>query len=67
MSLSASESEPLKENASQDIPGGPMIKTLCFHLQGAQVQSLVGELRSHMLCGMYPPQKKKIPRIKVIH
>ena len=26
-----------------------MVKTLRSHLQGAQVQSLVGELRSHML------------------
>ena len=27
-----------------------MVKTLCFNCRGAQVQSLVGELRSHKLC-----------------
>ena len=32
-----------------DFSGGPVVKTLHSHLQGAQVQSLVGELRSHML------------------
>ena len=34
----------------QDFPGGPVVKTLL--LQGVQVQSLVGELRSHMPYGM---------------
>ena len=32
-----------------DFPGGPVVKT-AFPLQGVQVQSLVGELRSHMPC-----------------
>ena len=27
-------------------PGGPVVKNPCFHCKGAQVQSLVGELRS---------------------
>ena len=30
-------------------PGGPVVKSLHFHLQGARVQSLVGELRSCLL------------------
>ena len=28
-----------------------MVKTLCFQMQGTQVLSLVGVLRSHILCG----------------
>ena len=27
-------------------PGGPVVKNPCFHWKGAQVQSLVGKLRS---------------------
>ena len=38
-----------KKNLYQNFPGGPMVnKTLCFQGRGAQVQSLVRELRSHM-------------------
>ena len=33
-------------------PGSPVVKTLGFYLQRAQVPSLVGELRSHMPRGM---------------
>ena len=33
----------------RDFPGDPVVKTLC-PLQGARVQSLVGELGSCMLC-----------------
>ena len=41
------------ENCSwRDFPGSPVIKTRSFPLQGAQVQSLVRELRSHMLPGV---------------
>ena len=32
----------------RDFPGGPMVKIL-LPMQGMQVQSLAGELRSHML------------------
>ena len=32
-------------------PGGPVVKTLCFHCRGHRF-SLVGELRSHMSCEM---------------
>ena len=32
-----------------DFPGGPGVKTLSFHCKGAQVRSLVGELRSFMV------------------
>ena len=39
-----------------------MVKTL-FPMQGAQVQSLVWELRFHMLCSTTPPSKKiRIPK-----
>ena len=31
----------------QEFPGGPVIRTPCFHCQGHRVQSLSGELRSH--------------------
>ena len=31
-----------------DFPGGPVIKSPCFHCRGTWVLSLVGELRSHM-------------------
>ena len=29
-------------------PGSPVVKTLCFQMQGMQVWSLVMELRSHL-------------------
>ena len=35
-----------------DFPGGPVVKTLLTMSGGARVQSLVGELRSYMLCAM---------------
>ena len=41
-----------------DFPGGPVVK---IPVQGAWVQSLVGELRSHMPYG----QKKKNPKHKI--
>ena len=31
-----------------DFPGGPVVR-ICLPVQGTQVQSLVGDLRSHML------------------
>ena len=33
----------------RDFPGDPVVKTV-FPLQGTQVQSLAGELRSHIPC-----------------
>ena len=42
------------------LPGdGPAVKTLVLPLQGAWVQFLVGELRSHMLCCMAKNKKLK--------
>ena len=36
-----------------NFPGGPVVRTLlCIEVQGAQIQSLVGELRSCELHGM---------------
>ena len=34
----------------RDFPGDPVVKTM-FPLQGTQVQSLAGELRSRIPCG----------------
>ena len=34
-----------KMSELRDFPGGPVVRTLCFHY-------LVGELRSHKPCGM---------------
>ena len=34
-----------------ELPGGPVVK-MVVPLQGARVQSLVGELEYHMLCGV---------------
>ena len=46
-----------------NFPGGPVVRTLlCIEVQGAQIQSLVGELRSCELHGM----AKKIIYICVI-
>ena len=33
---------------TRDLPGGPVVKILSFHCRGAQIRSLVRELRSHM-------------------
>ena len=41
---------------SQDFPGFPVVKTLCFQFR---VPSLAGELRSHMLQGVAKIYKKK--------
>ena len=43
----------------RDFPSGSVVKTPKLPMQGAQAQSLVGEVRSHMPCGM---AKKKNPR-----
>ena len=42
-------------NDSWDFPGGSVVKTSSFHCRGAQVGSLVGELRSHMPAWHDPP------------
>ena len=34
-----------------ELPGGSVVRMMVL-LQGAQVQSLVGELEYHMLCGV---------------
>ena len=44
-----------KSTSSWDFPGGPVVMTLWFQCKGVWVQSLVGELRSHMSHG----RKKK--------
>ena len=42
-----------------DFAGGPVVRTP-LPLQGAWVQSLVGELKSLMLCGVAKKKKKTI-------
>ena len=37
-----------KKSGFGDFPGSPVVKTRLLPMQAAQVQSLVGELRSHM-------------------
>ena len=41
-----------KNQLAREFPGGPVVKTPRSQCSGAQVQSLVGELRSHMLHGV---------------
>ena len=42
----------------RDFPGSPVVKIPCFQCRGAQVQSLVQELRSHMLCDTAKKKKE---------
>ena len=44
---------------SGDFPGGPVVRTPGFQVQGMWAPSLVGELRSHMV----PVQHSQILRI----
>ena len=46
-----------KDDAGYSLPGGPVVKTLSSNA-GAQVRSLVKELRSHMLHGEAKKKKK---------
>ena len=41
-----------------DFPGSPVVKTLLSNA-GAQIQSLVGKLRSHMLHGLKKQNVKR--------
>ena len=36
--------------STKEFLGSLVVRTLCFHYRGAQVQCLVGEVRSHKLC-----------------
>ena len=45
------------------LPGGPVVKTLCFHCRGACVQSLVGESKILHAAG-YDQKIKKIKKEK---
>ena len=52
------------KNIPRDIPGGPVVKTPCFQCSGvgvggAQVPSLVGNLRSCMFYGVVKKLKKQ--------
>ena len=52
---------PDKLLMAREFPGGPVVRTWCFHSQG-QIQSLVGELRSHKLWSDDPPKKREKER-----
>ena len=41
------------------LSGGPVVQTLHFQVQGVHIQSLVGELRSHMLHSIAKKKEKK--------
>ena len=48
-----------KMGLSMDLTtGSSVVKTLCFQFRGGPVQSLVGELRSHMQCGTAKKKNK---------
>ena len=38
----------LQYDQARDFPGGPVVKTPCFHCMGHEFTSLVGKLRPHM-------------------
>ena len=38
----------LQYDQARDVPGGPVVKTPCFHCMGHEFKLLVGELRSPM-------------------
>ena len=42
-----------------DFPCSPVVKTLSFQCPGARLQSLVGDLRPYMPCGLAKVKKKK--------
>ena len=45
--------------AKREFPGGPVVRTPCFHCWGPRVLSLVKELRSHKPWGSAKKKKKK--------
>ena len=45
------------KTAVREFPGGPVLRTSCFHSQ-ARVQALVGEQRTHKLHSVDKKQKK---------
>ena len=48
----------IKFGLYREFPGSPVIKTLHFHCRGHGVQSLVSELRPHLLHAVRPKQNK---------
>ena len=49
---------PDKVLMAREFPGGTVVRMWCFYRQG-QIQSLVGEIRSHKLCSVAKKKKKK--------
>ena len=52
---------PDKVLMAREFPGGTVVRMWCFYSQG-QIQSLVGELRSHKLCSVAKKKKKERER-----
>ena len=42
----------------EDLPGRPGVGPLCFHCRHRGFNALVGDLGSHMLCGVAKKKKK---------
>ena len=55
-----------KIKSNWDFPGGPAAKTV-LPIQGAQIRSLVQELRSHMLLSAAKKKKSKNKHCRCIH
>ena len=55
-----------KNDRVRDFPGCPVVKTV-LPKQGAQVESLVGKLRSYMLHSAPRKKKKKPAKLKHVH
>ena len=51
----------LVKHQMRDFPSGSVVKTPKLPMQGAQVQSLVGEVRSHMPCGVAKKKNSNTP------
>ena len=57
--------ECLQRNITKrEFPGGPVVRIPGFHCSGAQVRSLVGELRSHKPWGAAKKKKKEYNKEK---
>ena len=56
---------PTTRSEFKDFPGGPVNSDSVLPIQGAQVQSLVGKLRSHKPSSVGQEKKGSPPKMKV--
>ena len=59
-------SREYKKTYCWDLPSSPVVKTACFQYRGEGDQSLVGEIKSHMMHGMVRKQNKTKEAIQLI-